>query len=92
MGLCPKGGIVSVALSLKLPLVAVSNCLALLLPGLSSPIHHKSENEAIGRQPHIIIIAKISHSGVERLVDNSISKLIELSRYVGKRNFAELWK
>ena len=30
------GGLVSVALSLRLPLVAVSNCLFLVLPGLSS--------------------------------------------------------
>lgn len=32
-----EGGIVSVALSLRLPLVAVSNCHIPMLPGLSSP-------------------------------------------------------
>ena len=34
--LTPKGGFVSVALSLRLPAVAVNNCLYPMLPGLSS--------------------------------------------------------
>ena len=77
------GGIVSMALSLEFPPVAVSNCLSLRCPDFPRAMH------VISRSSGHAYYTSSLHLGIKALVHFSIGQLVKLTWHVRERDLIE---